>query len=342
MGDRRHNLLKPSALIGSDADPPAAWVWNGYLAPGAVTVLSAGFKIGKSTLLTLLLNEMRDGGTLAGEPVAKGRALVASEEPKRVWRPRLKKFDLEGHVEVDIRPFPVPPPQADWKAYAQSYEDVPADLVVFDSLMHFLPPHTEGNLTLMREGLAPLRRIADLGRAVLVLHQPSKANRGEFNFRGHGTIDGDPEVLMEMKLPRGATADDRRRILQVRSRLDYSPPRRLLQLDAGGRMLTVVPEPRAEDAYETGWLALKVVLEDATERLTTACILKDWLPDYWKPSLQTLRRWLERAGDEKKIERFGKGRCSSPFRYALPGKTFDKFGRREMPDFNEMDRERWG
>jgi hypothetical protein len=88
---------------------------------------------------------------------------------------------------------------------------------------------------------------------------------------------------------------------------------------------------------------LKIVLEDSTERMTLQLIWDNWLPDYWKPSMMTLRRWLEVAVAQKKVERFGKGRCRSPFRYALPGRKFGGFADLPpMPDINEMDRERYG
>ncbi len=40
------------------------WIWEGALAEGAVTLLSAPEKIGKTTLLSLLLDRRRAGGQL--------------------------------------------------------------------------------------------------------------------------------------------------------------------------------------------------------------------------------------------------------------------------------------
>jgi RecA-family ATPase len=236
---RRNNLSKPSAYCALE-EPLPPWVWQGYLAPGAVTVLTAGYKIGKSTLLTLLLDTLREGGTLAGEPVLKGRVLVGSEEPKRAWLPRFKKFDLEGHSQIDIRPFPISPSEAEWCDYVDSYLDTPADLCVFDSLVHFSPAGAEYTSDGVRRTLAPLRRLTEAGRSVAITHQPAKGRGGDFNFRGFGSIEGDPEVLMELKLPKDAGPDDRRRILHVRSRLDYVPPRRMLRLNPEGNSLAVV------------------------------------------------------------------------------------------------------
>src|SRR5438067_2210940 len=45
------------------------WLWQGYLAPGNVTLLTSQWKTGKTTLLALLLDRMKSGGVLAGLPV---------------------------------------------------------------------------------------------------------------------------------------------------------------------------------------------------------------------------------------------------------------------------------
>jgi hypothetical protein len=342
--NNHHNLRKLSAL-GDDDPAIPQWVWKGYIAPGTITVLCAGYKFGKSTLLTLLYDAMRNGGTLAGETVAKGIAHVASEEPDRVWKARKKKFDLEGHVEVDIRPFPVSPSLVRWEDYVASFLDTPAHLNVFDSTLHFLPTHAECDREQFQKAINALRRLTDAGRAVILTHQPAKGRNGDFNLRGYGIVDGEPETLVEIKPPLVSDSNDRQRIIQVRSRLpDYTPPRRLVELNPEGKALAVLPMPLVDGTFETGWPAMKFLLDDARERMTVLDIFAAWLPDFWKPSLVTLRRWLEQAVREKRLEKFGTGKKRSPFRYALPGKKFNPFGLNDadLPDIQAMDRERYG
>jgi hypothetical protein len=38
------------------------WLWHGYLAGGELTLLTSLWKSGKTTLLSVLLSRMRDGG----------------------------------------------------------------------------------------------------------------------------------------------------------------------------------------------------------------------------------------------------------------------------------------
>src|SRR5207248_5810696 len=70
------------------ARDPARWVWHGYVAAGAVTLLTSRWKAGKTTLLSVLLARLGAGGELAGLPVAAGRAVVVSEEAPGLWAER--------------------------------------------------------------------------------------------------------------------------------------------------------------------------------------------------------------------------------------------------------------
>jgi RecA-family ATPase len=69
--------------------PPAIpWIWDGVIAEEAVTLLSAPEKVGKTTLLSLLLDRRRVGGQLLGRTVRPGRTILCSEEHVRLWRLR--------------------------------------------------------------------------------------------------------------------------------------------------------------------------------------------------------------------------------------------------------------
>src|SRR5205807_153532 len=46
------------------------WLWRGYLAAGAVTLLTSQWKTGKTTLTAVLLARLKAGGQLAGLPLA--------------------------------------------------------------------------------------------------------------------------------------------------------------------------------------------------------------------------------------------------------------------------------
>ena len=77
---------------------PLAWLWHGYLKPGAVTLLTSRWKSGKTTLLSVLLSRLASGGELAGRAVAPGKAVVVSEESPEQWASRGRQLDFGRHV----------------------------------------------------------------------------------------------------------------------------------------------------------------------------------------------------------------------------------------------------
>jgi AAA domain len=54
------------------------WLWHGYLGPGKITLLTSQWKSGKTTLVSLLLARLPQGGQLAGLAVAPAKAFVIS------------------------------------------------------------------------------------------------------------------------------------------------------------------------------------------------------------------------------------------------------------------------
>ena len=93
------------------------WLWQGYLAPGNLTLLTSLWKSGKSTLIAVLLARMKTGGTVAGLPVRPGRAVVISEESPSMWLDRSRVVDLDGHVDWFCQPFRGKPTDGDWREH---------------------------------------------------------------------------------------------------------------------------------------------------------------------------------------------------------------------------------
>jgi AAA domain len=84
------------------------WIWEGVVAAGAVTLLSAPEKVGKTTLLSLLLDRRRAGGELLGRAVHPGKTVLCSEENDALWALRQPPLDfgpdLLFHSPVGDRP----------------------------------------------------------------------------------------------------------------------------------------------------------------------------------------------------------------------------------------------
>src|SRR5438552_15931659 len=156
------------------AAPELRWLWTGYLAAGAVTLLTSRWKAGKTTLLSVLLAKMAAGGELGGSAVAAGRAVVVSEEPPEMWRRRGERLGFGSHLAFLCRPFRGKPTAEEWQALLDRLADEHIrrglDLTVIDTLGTFLPGPDENHAATMLTALAPLQRLTVAGLAVLLLH----------------------------------------------------------------------------------------------------------------------------------------------------------------------------
>src|SRR5688500_19709156 len=97
----REELVRPERLLLPETwntelvgRPRSAldWVWPGYLARGAVTLLTSQWKTGKTTLVSALIARMARGGELAGLTVRPARVAIASEETLDCWQRRGEKL----------------------------------------------------------------------------------------------------------------------------------------------------------------------------------------------------------------------------------------------------------
>jgi hypothetical protein len=148
------------------ADVP--WLWDGYLAPSNITLLTSQWKSGKSTLLSVLLARRTAGGSLAGRALKPGRTAVVCEEHELHWGQRRRTLDFANDVAFFCRPFGGHKPNMrEWQGLINSIAlldlDRRIDLVVFDPLAPFLPGRCENHAELMLEALLALDPL--LGRA---------------------------------------------------------------------------------------------------------------------------------------------------------------------------------
>jgi hypothetical protein len=308
------------ADLTQEAATPVRWLWDGYLAGGAVTLLTSRWKAGKTTLVSVLLARMGAGGELAGRAVAAGRAAVVSEESSSLWVPRARKLGLGGHVRLLAQPFPGRPSPADWAGLIDCLLDERTqhglDLAVIDPLAVFLPGPDENNAISMLAGLNPLRRLTAAGMAVLILHHPRKADERP---RGSGALSGFVDILIEMSVPRCGGPENRQRRLQGAARFSETPRDLRIELTADGTDYRVVPGGVGE-SFTEGWAAVAEVLTAAGRPLTRRELLARW-PDDSPPEPTLLWRCLERAVAEGLAERTGTGLKSDPFRYWVVGRN---------------------
>jgi hypothetical protein len=308
--------------LRASANAQPAWLWHGYLAGGSVTLLTSQWKSGKTTLVTVLLDRMKTGGTLAGLPVAPGRVVVVTEESAGQWSHRLRRFDFGDHVCWLCRPFRGKPTPQEWQGLVDYLVEMRRRhgiaLVVIDPLAAFLPGRDENAAGAMLQTLLSLQRLTALGVAVLILHHPRKRESADGRAaRGSGALPAYVDVLLEMHWYSPASPDDRRRRLRAWSRYDETPRQLVIELNAAGTDYLSHGD-LAEEEFTRSWAALRAALEGAMNKQTREAILDCW-PEEDRPSPPTLWRWLERAVAQGLLCREGTGRKNDPYRYWLPG-----------------------
>jgi hypothetical protein len=317
----RPPLLWGDVALGAAARAETRWLWHGYVAEGAVTLLVSRWKSGKTTLASVLLARLRTGGEFAGLPLATARAVVVSEESPDHWYRRSRTLSFGDHVGWFCQPFRGKPRPEQWLDLIDRLAELRAQrdvrLVVIDPLAALTPGRGENNAASILEVLLPLQRLTAVGQSVLVLHHPKKGESipGEA-ARGSGALAGYADILIEMHRNPRAADDDRRRRLHAFSRFPETPRQRVIELTPDGADYVSLGSFREEE-FSAFWQGLSAVLENASCKLTRADILERWNSDS-VPDSVTLYRRLERSVLDGTVKKDGQGTRKSPFRYWLP------------------------
>lgn len=307
--------------LGRAEQAKPSWVWHGFLIPGKVTVLTSQWKSGKTTLVSLLLARLQEGGQLAGLPVTAGKAVVVSEESREDWDARCQRLGISRNVTFLCRPFPSKPTRTEWLALIEALHQARrrqgVDLVVIDPLASFLPGRDENTAGTMLEHLLPLQHLASAGVSVLLLHHPRKGKTlaGQA-ARGSGALAGFVDISLEMSWYTEAGDSDRRRTVRAYSRHQETSQHLVIELSADGRDYLVRSVLEHEEGFEE-WETVKHLLEDADRKLTRLQILERWPRELDRPDKGTLWRWLDRAAKQGLLCQEGSGRSDDPFRYFL-------------------------
>jgi hypothetical protein len=301
--------------------PEVPWVWEGFLAAGNTTLLTSQWKSGKTTLVSILLSRLREGGTLAGLNLAAGKAVIVSEESPELWRPRHQKLDL-SHIYFFCRPFTSRPTPDQWHSLLDKIEILNdrhhLSLLVLDTLATFLPTRNESNAGCLLDALLPLQRLAERGLAILLLHHPRKGEPlpGQA-ARGSGALAAFVDIILEKDWCCRAQPDDRRRNILAFSRHERTPAQTVIELNPDGTDY-LVHGTFQDNEFTENWSRLRMVLEDAPGKRTRQQLLTEWPPDFPAPPDRTLWRWLARAVTLGLVLQEGTGRRNDPFRYWLP------------------------
>jgi hypothetical protein len=296
---------------------PIPWIWDGFVAEQAVTLLSAPEKTGKTTLLSLLLDRRRQGGQLLGRQVRPGRTILCSEENYTLWGLRQPPLDfgpqLEFHHPVGGNPTP-----RRWRRFIDHLLDFPHDffdLLVIDTVMTFLPA-AQNNPGGLRKALNELRVVADVPAGVLLLHQACAARS---RSRARGPLSAFADILIDMQIPPGDRFTRRRHFHGV-GRYPGTPQHLAALLNPEGTDYVLLPEVSPEAAVAPALETLRQLLSESAGPLTRQEILARWPESEPPPRADSLWRTLTRACELGIFIRTGEGTKAEAFRYGLAGR----------------------
>src|SRR5207237_1801262 len=143
---------------------------------------------------------------------------------------RQQRLGLDEHVQVICQPFAGKPTDSDWRTLldhaAHLLGTEGGRLLVIDTVATLLPVGAETNADCMVRALAPLRRLAEQGVAVWLMHHPhkGKSRAGQWS-RGTGSLPASVDIVLEVHPFRAADPEDRRRLLLAHSRPEDTPRR---------------------------------------------------------------------------------------------------------------------
>jgi hypothetical protein len=324
-----------SSRFAELAKVDVSWIWEGYLARGATTLLTSQWKAGKTTLLSVLLKRLAMGEPLAGLATAKTKVAVVSEERLESWRRRHEQLQFGDNLTFLCRPLSSRPTRETWHdlvdRLAQLGSERGIELVVIDPLAQFLPGAVENQSSAILDALQPFDRLTAAGQSVLLLHHPRKAESAPGNSsRGSGALCAAVDLLVEMKLPAGGSPNDRRRRLLAWSRYDETPRERVIELlpDGSDYVECQIEEPEDRQDYIG---MIEHLLSCPPRKLSRMQLLNAWPKKMPTPNPVTLWRAIEGAVKLGKLEQEGTGRKGDPLRYSIPG-----LGATWFPDISEL------
>jgi AAA domain len=187
----RTSELEPksfSELRALPAEPD--WLWQGFLAPGSLTMLAGHPFAGKSMLVSGLLRAFETGEPFLGRKTKTASALLVTEEDQASLRERAGRFGLFG-IRSEYLDRSASVGHA-WSALIQGATRRALEkkhrLLVIDTFpgLAGLGDEQENDAGAITSRLRPLQVAAGAGLAVLFLHHMNNASqpRGSKAFRG--------------------------------------------------------------------------------------------------------------------------------------------------------------
>lgn len=306
---------EPLPFVGADelresTPVEPAWLWQGYLAPGTLTLLAAKPKAGKSTLAVAISEAMASGaGSFLGRQIIAGPVVYVSEESAGTLAHKLPAI---GAIRVLTRDAAWPKPS--WPELVTGSvaeaQRIGAALLVVDTLPYWaaLPAEAEKDAGAAQAAMQPLLDATRDGLAVLgPLHQRKGGGDDGEGVRGSGAIAGAADIVLELE----RVKQPRERALLALSRYPSTPGSLLIEHDPGTGAWASIAEGERSDARSIGDRQAIVAALDGAELTRAGLEEATGAPE---------RQWhgqLDALIEDGKVQRIGAGKKGDPYRFSL-------------------------
>lgn len=297
------------------------WLWRGFIARGHITLLSALWKSGKSTLIAHYLISMLLGEPFLGQDTTRCKVLVISEENEVAWIERRDKDGIfsAGDIFIMARPFKSQLSLKEWVTFLEevatwcTIHDV--SLVIFDTLSKFWPVNDENSANDVDKAWLPLGNLTELGIAVLLIHHQRKSGGDNHTAsRGSGAISASADVLIDFGRLEGAPSN--RRLLQSTSRYRTTPDEIVAEFDELAGEYLILGDKASVSKDENTRRILEMIPK-FPEHTTSKIIRDNWFFDAPLPSLRNIQRYLLQLTTDDKVICLDKNQTPNK-RYSLP------------------------
>lgn len=232
------------------------WVWEGYVARGAITLLAGKPKVGKSTAALALVEAVVAGApSFLGRRVSCGSVVYVSEEAAGTL---VGKLPADDRVRVLTRDAAWPKPS--WAAVigaaVEEATRVGAGLLVVDTFAFWsdLAAEREKDAGAVQQTMNALVAATRAGLAVLLIHHQRKAGgEGGDAIRGSSALAGAADALIELERPAGDAPVGHRQLVAV-TRWPGTPGLLVVERDAALGAWRIVGEGASrEEGAALAW-----------------------------------------------------------------------------------------
>ena len=288
------------------------WIWHGFIARGHITLLSALWKAGKTTLLAELFRSMQSQTGLAGQNTQNCSVLLLSEERETQWVHRRDEKKLDLSVHLLCNPLKSKLKYAGWVAWIEKAATYCVEnsisLVVIDTMTTFSSVTDENDASQVNMALLPLNYFREKNIAVLLIHHFRKSGGDEGTAsRGSGALMSYVDIIMEFSRLEPKDSKNTQRKLICLSRFDETPNELILDYTDGEYSSQVITSShealRRNKLIKVLNLINKLVLNSSIgEQFTVADLHGNWDDGVFKrPADRTVRTYLDELITMEKI-----------------------------------------